>query len=93
MSIIPHYVLFRRPQQSQAERYFGNFFDEAMRELGQLSDYAERMEDRQMNPYWMGQNLRDSQTLASAVGNVENTPEKFAVSVNVAQFRPEELKV
>jgi hypothetical protein len=89
MSIVPHYVLFRRPQQSQAERYFGNFFNEAMRELGQLSDYAERMDD----PYWMGQNLRDSQTLASAVGNVENTPEKFAVSVNVSQFRPDELKV
>jgi hypothetical protein len=28
MSIIPYYVLFRRPQQSQAERYFGNFFDD-----------------------------------------------------------------
>jgi hypothetical protein len=94
MSIIPHVVFYRRPQQSQVERYFTNFFDEAMRELGQLSDSADRMDDRQVNPYyWMGHNLRDSQTLAQAVGNVENTPEKFAVSVNVSQFRPDELKV
>ena len=88
MSIIPHYVFYRRPQQSQVERHFTNFFDEALRELSDNS-----MDYRQMNPYWMGQNLRDSQTLANSVGNVENTPEKFAVSVNVAQFRPEELKV
>jgi len=93
MSLIPHNVYYRRPQQSQAERYFGNFFDEATRELGQLSNYAERMDDRLMNPYWMGHNLHDSQTLANAVGNVQNTPEKFAVSVNVSHFRPDELKV
>jgi hypothetical protein len=41
----------------------------------------------------MGHNLRYAVTLASAVGNVENTGEKFAVSVDVSHFRLDELKV
>jgi len=88
MSLFP-YTFYRRPQQSQVERYFGNFFDEAMRELNQMDERLILI-----NPnYWMGQKLREAQNLASAIGSIENTPEKFAVSINVSQFRPEELTV
>ncbi|GMR54302.1 hypothetical protein PMAYCL1PPCAC_24497 [Pristionchus mayeri] len=44
-------------------------------------------------PYWARIPHERSFDLGSALGGVQNTPEKFAVSVDVSHFKPDEIKV
>ncbi|KAF8370987.1 hypothetical protein PRIPAC_80406 [Pristionchus pacificus] len=48
---------------------------------------------RSLFPYWRNIPHDHSLNLGSALGEVENTSEKFAVSVDVSHFKPEEIKV
>ncbi|GMT20117.1 hypothetical protein PFISCL1PPCAC_11414, partial [Pristionchus fissidentatus] len=48
---------------------------------------------RRLFPYWMDIPSEHSLNLGSALGEIENTPEKFAVSVDVSHFKPDEIKV
>ncbi|GMS95932.1 hypothetical protein PENTCL1PPCAC_18107, partial [Pristionchus entomophagus] len=44
-------------------------------------------------PYWRNIPSDHSLNLGPALGEVEDTPEKFAVSVDVSHFKPDEIKV
>ncbi|GMS93711.1 hypothetical protein PENTCL1PPCAC_15886, partial [Pristionchus entomophagus] len=44
-------------------------------------------------PYWRNMPNEHSLSHGSALGEVEDTPEKFAVSVDVSHFKPDEIKV
>ncbi|KAF8374986.1 hypothetical protein PRIPAC_81415 [Pristionchus pacificus] len=48
---------------------------------------------RSLFPYWKHVLPENAFNLGSALGEMENTPEKFAVSVDVSHFKPEEIKV
>mgnify|MGYP002062432305 CR=1 FL=1 len=49
--------------------------------------------DRAIFPYWRNVAAENALSIGSALGEVQNTAEKFAVSVDVSHFKPEELKV
>ena len=57
-----------------------------------MFDDMRRLE-RSVYPYWRHIAPENAFNLGSALGEVENTPEKFAVSVDVSHFKPEEIKV
>ncbi|MFH4977554.1 hypothetical protein AB6A40_004263 [Gnathostoma spinigerum] len=67
------------------ESMFGRFMDEAIRELDRPF--------RGVAPYWIEQPMLQECNIGNAVGKVVNDKQKFAVEVNVSQFRPEELSV
>uniref|UniRef100_A0A914XHU0 SHSP domain-containing protein n=1 Tax=Plectus sambesii TaxID=2011161 RepID=A0A914XHU0_9BILA len=62
------------------DHYDRTLLNEAMRELR----HCER-------PYWIGH--QNPLNLANAVGKVQNDKDKYAVSVDVSHFKPNELKV
>ncbi|KAF8375038.1 hypothetical protein PRIPAC_81467 [Pristionchus pacificus] len=44
-------------------------------------------------PYWTHYRSENAFNLGEALGDMENTNEKFAVTVDVSHFKPEEIKV
>ncbi|MFH4982239.1 hypothetical protein AB6A40_008948 [Gnathostoma spinigerum] len=64
---------------------FGRLMDEAIREIDRPF--------RDIAPYWIDQPMLQECNIGNAVGKVVDDKEKFAVEVDVSQFRPEELKV
>ena len=49
--------------------------------------------DRLVPAYWRRVPEENSLAVGNVLGEVQNTPEKFAVSVDVSHFRPEEVNV
>jgi len=62
-----------------------------LRAFGEV--YDDGFHNHPMAPYWHKIPDHHSLKLGSVVSDVTNTSEKFAVSVDVSHFKPEELKV
>ncbi|GMS89602.1 hypothetical protein PENTCL1PPCAC_11777 [Pristionchus entomophagus] len=54
---------------------------------------ADLVSSHYLFPYWKTVSNENSLNLGSFLGEIENTPEKFAVSVDVSHFKPDEIKV
>lgn len=93
MSLLP-YVMNR------AENYYDPFYDRLFDQnfgLGLLND------DLRLSPSWLGletpfrsgylRTLRHLQPEDSGVSSVTNTNDEFKVTLDVQQFKPEEIKV
>mmetsp|Transcript_56979 Transcript_56979/g.69615 ORF Transcript_56979/g.69615 Transcript_56979/m.69615 type:complete len:162 (+) Transcript_56979:157-642(+) len=82
MSLVPFLYDINRPT-------FHNFMDDAMREMADF----ERHRSNAIKPYWIDRRLRDTHMLAKSSGDVIDDEKKFEVSMEVCNFRPDELKV
>ncbi|GMR42582.1 hypothetical protein PMAYCL1PPCAC_12777, partial [Pristionchus mayeri] len=49
--------------------------------------------NRSVFPYWRNVPAEHSFNLGATLGEIENSSEKFAVSVDVSHFKPDEIKV
>lgn len=67
-----------------ANRSLQNFYDDAI--PGFLAPFGTR-------PYWSDQPMLEHCNIGNAIGKIVNNEEKFAVEVDVSQFKPRELSV
>ncbi|KAF8359009.1 hypothetical protein PRIPAC_94004 [Pristionchus pacificus] len=56
-----------------------------------LNEY--NLPQRSLLPYWRNISDENSLKLGSSLGEIQNTPEKFSVSVDVSHFKPDEVNV
>ncbi|MFH4979584.1 hypothetical protein AB6A40_006293 [Gnathostoma spinigerum] len=67
------------------EQCFRRWFDRTMPDMNWPT--------RHIAPYWMQQPMLQECNIGNTLGKVVDDKEKFAVEVDVSQFRPEELQV
>ncbi|GMS92208.1 hypothetical protein PENTCL1PPCAC_14383, partial [Pristionchus entomophagus] len=68
-------------------------FDHSMRRAF-VQMLSEDLDAQRVNfPYWRSVSNEHSLSIGSALGEVENTAEKFAFTVDLSHFKPDEIKV